>query len=76
MIRNYMANMICEHCPAGKLLNYADFRKDAPWFAVRFSHEEFLALNPQNRQSAWTAVPVWRKERNLEDLVFASNLKT
>lgn len=67
MIRNYMANMICEHCPAGKLLNYADFRKNAPWASVRFSHQEFLDLNPPNRQSAWVEVPGWRKERNLED---------
>lgn len=67
LVRNYMANMICEHCPAGKLLNYADFRGNAPWSAVRFSHQQFLDLNPPNRQSAWINVPGWRKERNLED---------
>ena len=67
MIRNYMANMICEHCPAGKLLSYADFRRNAPWTSVRFSHQDFLDLNPPHRQSAWTNVPGWTKERNLED---------
>jgi hypothetical protein len=67
MVRNYMANMICEHCPAGKLLSYADFRRNAPWTSVRFSHQEFLDLNPPNRQSAWTNVPGWTKDRNLED---------
>lgn len=66
MVRNYMANMICEHCPAGKLLNFADFRKSAPWASVRFSHQDFLDLNPPNRQSEWVNVPGWRKERNLE----------
>ena len=28
LVRNYMSNMICEHCAAGKLLNYCDFRKE------------------------------------------------
>ena len=67
MVRNYMANMICEHCPAGKVLSYADFRQDAPWSHVRFTHQQFLDLNPPHRQSAWVLVPGWRKERNLED---------
>lgn len=73
MIRNYMANMICEHCPAGKLLNFADFRKNAPWALVRFSHQELLDLNPAHRQSQWTKVRGWRKERNLEALCCESN---
>ena len=40
--------------------------KEAPWFDVRFSHQVFLDLNPPHRQSAWVAVPGWRKCRNLE----------
>ena len=69
LIRNYMGNMICEHCPAGKLLSYKDFRKTAPWSDVRFTHQEFLDLNPPHRQSMWTCVPGWTKDRNLEDLL-------
>ena len=74
MVRNYMANMICEHCPAGKLLNYPDFRKNAPWASVRFSHQDFLDLNPPNRQSAWVLVPGWRKERNLEENLISKKM--
>ena len=41
--------------------------RNAPWTSVRFSHQEFLDLNPPNRQSAWTNIPGWTKDRNLED---------
>lgn len=44
--RNYMSNYICEHCPAGKFLSYRDFTSGAAWQDIRFSHEEFLQLNP------------------------------
>ena len=30
------------------------------------SHDGFLELNPADRQSTWTAVPGWTKDRNLE----------
>ena len=67
LVRNYMSNNICEHCCAGKLISYCDFRKTAPWTEVRFDHNTFLELNPAHRQSSWMTVPGWRKERNLED---------
>ena len=67
LVRNYMSNLICEHCIAGKLVSYCDFRRDAPWAAVRFDHNTFLQLNPPSRQSSWLDVPGWTKDRNLED---------
>ena len=69
LTRNYMSNYICEHCPAGKFLSFRDFTDQAAWQDIRFSHEEFVGLNPVNRQSTWLGVPGWRKERNLEDLL-------
>ena len=74
MTRNYMANNICEHCCAGKDIPFTDFSSEAAWRLCRFSHEEFLMMNPARRQSAWVDVPGWRKERNLEDLLHTLHL--
>lgn len=74
MTRNYMANSICEHCCAGRDMSYADFTSNAAWKLCRFSHEQFLMMNPAERQSAWVEVPGWRKDRNLEDLLHTLHL--
>lgn len=74
MVRNYMANNICEHCCAGKEIPYTDFTEGAAWKLCRFTHKEFLMMNPSSRQSGWVQVPGWRKERNLEDLLHTLHL--
>ena len=70
LVRNWASNSICEHCLASKkvaALNYANFRDDAPFLDHIFTHEEFLLLNPPHRQSAWTCVRGWDKDRNLDE---------
>ena len=69
LVRNWASNSICEHCLASKkpALNYANFRDDAPFLDHIFTHSEFLLLNPPDRQSAWTCVRGWDKDRNLDD---------
>ena len=66
LCRNYMANLCCEHDFAGKLLTYGDFGPAAAWKHTRLTHSQFIELNPPNKQTAWVAVPGWRKERNLD----------
>ena len=69
LVRNWASNSICEHCLASKkpALNYRNFRSDAPFLGHIFTHAEFLMLNPPERQSAWTCVRGWDKDRNLDD---------
>ena len=69
LVRNWASNSICEHCLASKKppLLYTNFRDDAPFLGHIFTHEEFLMLNPAGRQSAWTSVRGWDKDRNLDD---------
>ncbi|CAK9092566.1 Uncharacterized protein SCF082_LOCUS43560 [Durusdinium trenchii] len=67
LCRNYMANLCCEHDFAGKLLTYGDFGPAAAWKHTRLTHSQFIELNPPNKQTAWVAVPGWRKERNLDE---------
>ena len=68
MVRYWNSNSICEHCLASKLpqLSYGDFTDGAAYMQYMLSHDEFLELNPADRQSTWTAVPGWTKDRNLE----------
>ena len=75
LTRNYMANYICEHCIAGKVnFCYKDFTANASWQDMRFTHEQFLALNSESKQSPWITVPGWTKDRNLEDLLHTLHL--
>ena len=70
LVRNWASNSICEHCLASKklpALHYANFRDDAPFLEHIFTHEEFLLLNPAHRQSTWTCVRGWDKDRNLDE---------
>ena len=69
LIRNYMSNFICEHCFASylPLFTFGDFRDQAGFMNLLLSHQQFLQLSPPERQSDWTCVPGWRKDRNLED---------
>ena len=71
LLRNYMATNICEHCLAGQkgLFPFRDFSRDANWRQTLLTHQQFLDLNPIDKQSVWAAIPGWRKERNLEDLL-------
>ena len=67
--RSYRSTFIYEHCMASykEDFTFADFRPTARSQAIRFSHNEFLMLNPMNDQSAWTSVKGWTKDRNLEE---------
>ena len=69
LTRYYRSTFICEHCLASYRddLTFADFRVDANSQQLRFSHDQFLALNPQHDQSSWTSVRGWTKDRNLEE---------
>lgn len=68
LVRNWSSNSICEHCLASKKpdFSYGDFSNNAAYLECMLSHEQFLLLNPPERQSSWTCVKGWRKERNLE----------
>jgi hypothetical protein len=69
LTRYYRSKYICEHCMASysKDFTFADFRPDAASQSVRFSHDQFLLLNPQHDQSSWQHVKGWTKDRNLEE---------
>ena len=69
LTRYYRSTFICEHCMASYRpeFTFADFRTTANSQSKRFTHEEFLMLNPANDQSSWTHVRGWTKDRNLED---------
>lgn len=69
LIRNYSCTFICEHCPASRRPNFCfgDFREEAPHRQVHFTHEQFLMMNPDSKQSTWTTVRGWTKDRNLEE---------
>ena len=69
MVRHWACNSICEHCLASKLspLTFGDFTDNAAYLRFMLTHEEFLELNPPERQSSWTAVRGWTKDRNVED---------
>ena len=69
MLRHYSCVYICEHCPAARnhIFSFGNFRLDAPHRSVRFSHEQFQALNPPRNISSWTTVKGWTKDRNLDD---------
>lgn len=69
LTRNYRSTYICEHCMASYKpeFTFADFSPNANSQSIRFTHEQFLQLNPQNDQSAWTLVKGWTKDRNLEE---------
>lgn len=66
LTRNYMANWICEHCAAGRLISFGDFSANAAWKDARFNHQQFLMMTPDNKRSAWLHVPGWTKDRNLD----------
>ena len=69
LTRYYRTTFICEHCMASYRddFTFADFRVDANSQTVRFTHDQFLAMNPPNDQSSWTTVRGWTKDRNLEE---------
>lgn len=69
MTRYYRTTFICEHCLASykKEFTFGDFRPTAKSQSVRFSHSQFLMMNPPNDQSMWRTVKGWTKERNLEE---------
>lgn len=66
LTRNYMANWICEHCAAGRLISFGDFSSTAAWKDARFNHQQFLMMTADNKRSAWLHVPGWTKDRNLD----------
>ena len=68
MSRYYRTTYICEHCMASYKddFSFGDFRLGATSQLCRFTHNEFLMLNPQAQQSSWTSVKGWTKDRNLE----------
>lgn len=70
LVRNWAADSICEHCLASKINNgfgYTDFTDNAAYFECMLSHDDFVLLNPPNKQSAWLAVRGWQKDRNLDE---------
>ena len=68
MVRNWASNSICEHCLASKVagLTFGDFTETAAYLNYQLSHDEFLELNPPDRQSTWIHVKGWTKDRNLD----------
>lgn len=69
LTRNWAADLICEHCLASKHpdgFSYGDFSDNAAYLECIFTHEQFLMLNPPDRQSTWSAVRGWDKDRNLD----------
>ena len=69
LVRNYASNSICEHCLASKLDNgfqYGDFSDRAAYLECMFTHEQFVLLNPPDKQSVWLDVPGWHKDRNVD----------
>lgn len=68
LARNWAADSICEHCLASKTtdFSYGDFTDNAAYLDVMFDHHQFLLLNPPHRQSTWTNVRGWDKDRNLD----------
>lgn len=72
MTRYYRTQYICEHCMASYKddFTFGDFRPNAMSQSLRFSHSQFLLLNPAGEQSSWTAVKGWTKDRNLEVFLF------
>ena len=69
LTRYYRTTFICEHCMASYKdeFTFGDFRPNANSQVIRFSHDDFLMLNPPNDQSSWTCVKGWTKDRNLEE---------
>lgn len=69
LTRYYRTTFICEHCMASYKpeFTFADFTPNANSQLVRFSHDDFLMLNPPADQSSWLCVKGWTKDRNLED---------
>ena len=67
LTRNWMSNLICEHCFGGKLLPYGDFTDNAAWMDTELTHDQFLMINPPQKQSAWLKVRGWTKDRNLHE---------
>ena len=76
LTRYYRTTFICEHCMASYKpeFTFADFRPDANSQLVRFSHNDFLMLNPPHDQSSWVCVKGWTKDRNLEETRFITQL--
>lgn len=66
LVRNYMSNAICEHCPASRTITYGDFSQHAAWRVARFTHSQLLDMTPVERHSSWLHVPGWTKDRNLD----------
>lgn len=72
LVRNWASDSICEHCLASKLpqFTYGNFCESAAYLDCMFSHQQFLLLNPVGKQSTWTNVPGWDKDRNLDETWF------
>lgn len=71
-MRNWASDSLCEHCLASRLPNgfcYGDFSDDAGYFNFLISHRDFLLLNAVGKQSTWTEVPGWHKDRSVEDML-------
>ena len=72
-IRNYLANDICEFCPASKIkpeVIYSDMRANAGHRApdMRVSHDQYVAsVAGSRRASPWIRHLGWRLDRNLWD---------
>ena len=74
--RNYAANLICDQCPAsrGGVHNFGNLMPDAPYRNVSWTHEEYIHMCSRHRVSGWVHVKGWRRERNLEDIVWRNML--
>ena len=72
--RYYRTTWICEHCVASYKddFTFGDFRATAHSQSLRFTNDQFMALNPANDQSSWLHVKGWTKDRNLEESGFDS----
>ena len=70
--RNYMCNLICERCLAGRHLeDYSayNFLDNSPWRDTCITHHQYMAVHSGERRSPWANVEGWTIHRNRDDLL-------
>ncbi len=71
-MRNWQASFICERCLASRLVesgNPYDFREGSNWMKLLVDHDLYIRSTPPESLSPWVAIPGWRLDRVLDDLL-------
>ena len=58
------------------LMNYKDFRLDAPRHLTRVNHETYIRTTPASAMSPWKVLPGWALETCLHDMLHVVYLGT